>query len=346
MTIKQRNIYLVGWHGNGALGDDLLEHCVRLVIKEAAVKLGVKVVWSSSFDEADYILIGGGTLLGFDTMGIYDLVSSECKPYSIFGTGFRREQRKLGSKRSSNLNELLLGADHAFVRGFLSQQFCVHAGVAVPDVISDPAIWFTPQEVQLDPCYFHIGISLRSMGRGGGGEPQYVDNQQMFEIINQCINILAHREDIMLHLFDLSENQYDSDRKALADIFKKWGGRVPVITYDIGEGFHNIFSHIAAMDWIISQRLHPSIVGWSTGKPHVAFDYQNSKTADFCSTFGVSEFCIRSDTYTIDTYRSTLSLLESDYKIVRKQALQSAVYWQKVQLAAATNILQSCFSKE
>jgi len=346
MSAAQRTLFLVGWHGNAALGDDLLADCVRLALHKAADALGVDVAWSDSPEAADYLIVGGGTLLGFDTMGIHALVRAAGKPYSIFGTGFRRERRDIGPDRRAALDSLLRNADHALVRGYLSQQFCIHAGVPAPAVMSDPAVWFTPEPTALDPDLRHIGVSLRSMGKGGGGEPQYVDNRRMLDIATRSLEVLAGSDRCMLHLFDLAENRYDSDREALAEVAARWGDRGPVAMHGMEHGFHRAFSEIAAMDGLVSQRLHPSIVAWVTGRPHVAFDYQNCKTADFCSTLGVTEFCIRSDEFTVEAFRAAQARLEAERETIREQALRSVAHWRNTQLAAAVNILKSCFGKD
>ena len=345
LIMKKCKMLLVGWHGNGALGDDLLEGCVKRIFEDVATSLSIELSWISVPHEADYVLIGGGTLLGFDTMGIYDLIQEVGKPYSIFGTGFRREKRDIGSERRSRLAELLDRADHVYVRGFLSQQFCVHAGVSVPGVISDPAVWFKPFPITPEGEGRHIGVSLRNMGKGGGGEPQYVHNDRMIEIVEQCLNIQALLSPCTLHLFNLGENQYDSDSEALDRISEFWGNRGPVVSHGIEQGYQHAFSGIAAMDTIISQRLHPSIIGWISGIPHVSIDYQNCKTEDFCTTVGMTEFCLRTDEFTESSYASALNRLEADKMVISGQVLHSVAYWHGVQRDAVQKILRSALSE-
>ena len=192
MDRPRKIFHLIGWHDQGALGDDLLALSVRRIFDVAAEECGVDLSWSDVPEAADYILIGGGTLLGLITSAFWRLFKDASRPYSVFGTGFRRERRDIGHESQTALGNCLGKQIVCNVRGFLSQQFCVHAGVSVPEVICDPAIWFSPVRRAFDdkrfPCRgFHSGY-----GRGGGEEPQYISNRQMMDIVSKCIGVIKN----------------------------------------------------------------------------------------------------------------------------------------------------------
>ncbi len=336
-SIPILKFYLIGWHGNGALGDDLLEFTVKKIFEAAAYNLHIKINWVNTIDKADYIIIGGGTLLGFDSMGIVDIIRNTPKSYSIFGTGFRREKRDIGKKNRDNLTWLLNGADFVYVRGFSSQQFCVHAGFDNAKVISDPAIQFISEEPVLSEKFFKVGISLRYMNEKK--ESQYVDNQRIITIVQNILNLLNNLYPCHFFFFDLTENIYDSDLIAIHNLIELNPPSNPFEIIKISEGFHKIFSLISKMDYMVSQRLHPSIIAWSSGNPHVSIDYQNHKTEDFLSTLGHNEFLIRTDDYNINLYASKFERILKNRKIIKEHVISSIVYWRKRQLTAAMKIL-------
>ncbi len=331
--------HLMGWYGERAHGDDLLEHVVRGIFDAAARRRGVRLRWTGDMGSATYVIVGGGTLLGVDSMGIAPkLVGGSC-PYSLFGTGFRREVRALDAMQRRMLGELIAGADRAFVRGYHSQQFCVHAGAPAPAVIGDPAFAFQPPAAGTEqPRHdYEVGVSLRSMGRTG--EPQYLDNARMLEVIASVMEGMAERRSCRFHLLDLADNACDVDADANDALQARLGDRLAIERLRFDDGFEAQFRAIPRFDSVISQRLHPSIVAWANGVPHVAFDYQNAKTADFMGSIGMGEFCLSTLDFTPERYFALYDRLEAERETVREQALASAAHWRSALLRGADAIV-------
>jgi polysaccharide pyruvyl transferase WcaK-like protein len=336
-TVK---LHLIGWHNQGAHGDDLLASVLRSIFEKAAKELKIAAQWVEAPDHADYNIIGGGTLLGVDHIGILDIINECGKPYSIFGTGFRRERRDIGAGNISQLKDLIQGADHVFLRGYTSQQFCIHAGIERSDVIGDPALSFEPLKIQIDKSdKFIVGVSIRHMD--SESEPQYTNNDDTSEVITQIINFINNQKKCKFYFFDLAENKYDSDRYAIQKLLNKLPDSLDYEVISFQEGHIKIFSMISKMDYIISQRLHPSVIGWSCDIPHIALDYQNCKTQDFLSTIGMCEFVIRTDDFSMNTYKSMFCRLELERRIISQHASKSISFWKKRQNWAAIKILSN-----
>ena len=340
MNRKQSIVFhLIGWHQQGALGDDLLAIAVKQIFDEGARSYGIDLVWGESPETSDYIIVGGGTLLGIDNIGILETLLKCRKPYSIFGTGFRRERRDIGKVNADRLRELLENADFVFLRGYLSKQFCVHAGIKRGEVIGDPAFQFSPIPVPMEEGHgIKVGVSIRSMDNQS--EPQYTDNDHCREMIRDIANFVAGQKRCEFFFFDLAKNIYDADQLAISALITDLNGKYHCHMVPFSMGVEKAFSILARMDYMISQRLHPTIVAWSNGVSHISLDYQNGKTEDFLSTIGMTEFGLRTDDFTMGGYRRKWNRLMKERATVSSQALQSVVYWRDIQRSAAKKILQ------
>jgi len=333
-------IYLIGWHNQGAHGDDLLALTLRDLFDRAAGYTGMEIDWVDTPKAADYIIVGGGTLLGIDNLGILDTVTGYSKPFCIFGTGFRRETRDIGENNIRELRTLLDMAEHVFLRGYSSHQFCIQAGVNNTQVVGDPAINFSPNEILLKKSkeVFKIGISIRSME--SQAEPQYTCNENCINIVSSIANHLTQKANCRFYFFDLAENIYDSDLIAINETIARMPAETQYEIIDHGRGALEHFSMIGQMDYIISQRLHPSVVGWVLGVPHICLDYQNCKTEDFLSTLGMMEFCMRTDDFNLETYCTKYERLMSEKAIIQGHASASVQYWREKQVAGASLVLR------
>jgi polysaccharide pyruvyl transferase WcaK-like protein len=341
---KEIAFHLIGWHGQGAHGDDLLAAAVRRLFNEMAGESGIALSWSAKPETADYILVGGGTLLGIDNIGILETIQRCRKPYSIFGAGFRREKRDIGEENIKKLRALIDGADFVLLRGYLSKQFCVHNGIARGEVIGDPAFQFRPEPLVLkDDAVRRVGISIRSMDEQC--EPQYTNNDHCLDTVLKIAKFLSERISCDFYLFDMARNIYDEDKLAIDELLPqlKACGRCHVVPFSRGP--EKSFSTVAQMDYMISQRLHPSIVAWSCGIPHVNLDYQNGKTEDFLSSIGMTEFGIRTDQFTLTAYKVAYNRLAGERGVVMRHASMAVDFWREKQRQVAIQILRAGFGR-
>jgi len=333
-----RRIRLLGWHGNRAAGDDLLGGCVQQVFDQAAQDLGLELEFVAT-DDTDLVVIGGGTLLGPAVPAIADAFAGPRVPLVIFGTGFRSATSLLDDAQAANFRSLMQRASLCGVRGYLSQHHCVVNGVAEVEVIGDPGLAFQPVEVVPPSDELSVGVMVRAMGKTG--EPQYLENERIFDIVADLADHFLDDLGATLYFFSLAENIHDSDREGADAVIERMSfardDRVRFLA--TGEDPIEAFSKVASMDYVISQRLHPTVIAWQQGKPCVAFDYQFHKTADFMGSIGMDEYVLRTDEYSKGLYLAKYDRLMEERSNLAEQARRAVVYWRDRQLDFARRAL-------
>jgi len=333
-----RRVRLLGWHGNRAAGDDLLGVCVQQVFDQAARDLDLELEYVTT-DDTDLVVIGGGTLLGPAVPAIADAFSGPKVPLVIFGTGFRSETSMLSGEQAARFRSLLQRASLCGVRGYLSQHHCVINGVDEVEVIGDPGFSFQPVAVDAPPGKPSVGVMVRAMGKTG--EPQYLENERVFNMVAEIAGHFLDELGATLHFFSLAENIHDSDREGAEAVMERIGrmdsDRVRFL--DAGEDPIEAFSRVASMDYVLSQRLHPTVIAWQQGKPCVAFDYQFNKTADFMGSIGMGDYVVRTDEYSKDLFLAKYDRLISNRSNLAEQARRSVDFWRRRQLDFARRAL-------
>jgi polysaccharide pyruvyl transferase WcaK-like protein len=318
-------IYLFGWHGNNASGDDLLGHCAKNIYLKRAAKKGLKAKITNS-GECDLAVIGGGTILGFDSMHLYSAVREIKAPLVIFGGGFRREKREIGHENRKTMEYLFGRASLAGVRGYISQQFFIHNDIAFPEVIGDLGLLFEPEPVKRPFEGEHkVGVFVRNMGKTG--EPQYVDNKTVHNHIARVCDWLAEEFHSKFYFISFAENPCDSDMEGIQSTISmmRYKNAVEVIPYS--PDFIQQCSLIGQMDYIVSQRLHPIVLAWLTKKPCIGIDYQFGKTSDFMGSIGMDEFVIRTDEFNLDVYKVKLKRLMDEKQLIIEHSQRSIQHW-------------------
>ena len=226
------------------------------------------------------------------------------------------------------------------VRGYQSQQHCVVNGVTDVEVIGDPALSFTTVEVDPPDGSFTVGVMVRAMGKTG--EPQYVSNERMFDIVAELADHLVAEHGATLYFFSLAENIHDSDDEGVAAVTDRLelAGDERVRFLETGDDPIEAFSKVASMDYVLSQRLHPTVIAWQQGKPCVAFDYQFHKTADFMGSIGMGEYVLRTDDDDKELYFEKFNRLMADRQKVVEQARRATAYWSGIQRDFARRALE------
>ena len=321
----EKKISLIGWYGQGAHGDDIMEIVTKRLFEEVAKSRYLSLQWVDEKD-ADVIVVGGGTILGVDRMHLSERMKDVRAPVVFFGGGFRREQRDIGNEYIKRTYKLFQKATLKGVRGYLTQQFLVHIGIDHVEVIGDPALTYTPVPVEKFEGEFKIGVAIRSMGKTG--EPQYVDNQTNAQNIALLCDYFAEQYGASLYFFNFAKNVCDDDAEGIEAVIDAMRQKPECKTIAFDRDTEESFSLLGQMDYIISQRLHPTILGWQQGIPHIAFEYQFGKTMDFMSSIGMNEFVIRTDEFSLDTYLIKFRRLWNERDIIRQHAQQSIAYWQ------------------
>lgn len=324
----KKKFCLIGWYGQRAHGDDIMEITTKRLFEDVAKTHRISVEWVNE-KQADLVIVGGGTIIGVDSMCIYERLKNIKTPMIFFGSGFRREKRNISKENIRKMKELFKKATLKGVRGYLSQQFLIHIGIEDSEVIGDPSITFKPIKVERLTGKFKVGICIRSMGKTG--ELQYTDNQTNFINIANICDYLIEQYQASLYFFNLTENVHDSDSEGIDEAISKmrYKGNHTIIPFE--RNTEEIFSLLAQMNYIVSQRLHPTIIGWIQGIPHIALEYQFGKTDDFMQSIGMGEFVIRTDEFNIEIYKKKLILLLKEKETIISHAKESVDYWSKKQ---------------
>jgi polysaccharide pyruvyl transferase WcaK-like protein len=331
-------ILLIGWYGYNAIGDDIMAEITKhLFLKEAEKReiqidfvplwvvknLPLRLIYPHLFKN-DLIIIGGGSIIGFDTMSLYitlfgpdhtnlHRISRNRKtPLVIFGSGFRMEKEKLPEKHCIHMEELFNRAILKGVRGPVSQQLLIYNRIVNDvDIIGDPALSFYPVPVEYKLTgNLKVGMNVRFMKTGG--EPQYLRNEEIYVIFAELADYYVEKG-AQIYFFSFTENKYDSDIEAAKKVIKlmKYKNNPKLIPFS--NDVLKMCSLIGKFNYMISQRLHPCILGWVQKVPNIGFEYQFLKTADFMNSIGMNEFVIRTDKFSFDTY------LEKSEKIIQNR---------------------------
>ena len=352
---KKYKILLLGWYGHTAIGDDIIAEVTKHLFFEEAEKRSIKLQFvplsilkdfkyrmsHSHLIKNDLIVIGGGSILGSDTMNLYmtifgfdkitfhKLSRNRKTPLVIFGGGFRREKEKLPEKDRTHMRRLFDRAILKGVRGPVSQQLLISNGILKEvDVIGDPALSFYPVPVnnKMDGD-FNVGMNVRFMKTG---EPQYLKNEEIYTIFAQLADHFVE-EGAQIHFFSFTENEHDSDTEASKKVIKLMKHKNNPELIPFSNDALRMCSLIGEFDYLISQRLHPCILGWVQKVPNIGFEYQFLKTTDFMKSIGMGEFIIRTDAFSFDAYLEKYEKMKQNRQSIIERSQEYVVHWRKKQ---------------
>lgn len=330
MSFRQtKKIYLLGWYGKGGLADDIIGECITKALFGKAREKEINIDFVEKINESDLVVVGGGSLLGFDSLKLSNKLKKIEKPIVIFGAGYRREKRILNEKSRNTFKKVLSKVSLIGVRGYVSKQMLLQNGIIEDgevEVVGDPALLFSPTSVRNFEGEFRIGMVARNMSRF---EPQYVTNNIMQRTFAALGDYLAQRFKAKIYFFSFTENIFESDIKGAKKVLKfmKHGNQAEIIPR-INEP-RKLGSMMGKMNLVVSQRLHPSVLAWVQEVPSIAFEYQFNKTIDVMNSIGMDEFVIRTDEFSLDSYIKKLDRLLKEKEIIMSQAKISVDYWKK-----------------
>ncbi len=313
------NIHLIGWYGFNATGDDLIAVCIRRLLRECAQRLALDV----SFDEGrqcHLAVLGGGTIIGCDSANIWPRIESISAPLAILGPGFRNMGLSACRAWRDTMREIFQRAVVAGVRGPLSAKQLREWGMASSaDVIGDPAINFEPVATSppRDPAALSpnsrplVGICIRHL-KQPGLEERYLNASATYDLFARLVPAVLQYFDADPVFFSFCENQFDSDgtgAERLRAMLPFQYRQTPILAYHPDPII--AASLIKHVDYLISERMHPSILMWSLSKPCIVIDYQYRKAEDFMSGLGMADYCLRVDRLDVERYMKRLEQLEN-----------------------------------
>ena len=328
-------IFLVGWYGHNAIGDDIIAEVIKNLFFEQASKRRISldfVPFSVSkyfiiqliynkFYKSDIIVIVGGTILGFDSMKLYKKIKNTKGPLFIFGGGFRKESDNIPEDDRINMKYLFNRAILSGIRGNISQQLLISNNIVDNvEILGDPALSFNPISINEKSIFspkllfdnsnnqFKICMNVRLMK---SKEPQYLKNEDIHAIFANLADYFVERG-AQIFFLPFTKNQFDDDTEAAKEVIKLMKHKKNPILIPFSNNTLEMCSLIGKFDYIISQRLHVNILGWVQNIPNIAFDYQFSKTEDFMNSIGMEEFMIRTDEFSFDDYLEKYKIIEQN----------------------------------
>jgi len=95
---------------------------------------------------------------------------------------------------------------------------------------------------------------------------------------------------------------------------------------------------IKGYDFVISQRLHPSIISMGCGVPAISLAYHD-KCINFMKSFGMEKFIVRTDNINERKILNLIEDIKDNYKIYSGKLVEKTLYYKRVQERAAKKIL-------
>lgn len=331
---KKYKILLIGWYGHGAIGDDIIAETTKRLFFAEAERRKIKIefvpfqknyihtFFHNCFYKDDLIIIGGGSILGFDSLAyrsifgfdnirINKLMINTNTPLVIFGGGFRKEREKLEEKYQIQMRKIFDNAILKGIRGPITQQLLISNKIVNNvDIVGDPVLSFCPVPIEdILKGKFNVGMNVRCIK---SGEMQYVKNEYIYKIFAKLADYFIE-ENANIHFFSFAENRYENDIEGAKRVIKLMKNTSNIKIMPFSKKVMEMGSLIGKFDYLISQRLHPCIIGWIQQIPNIGFEYQFLKTKDFMSSIGMDEFVIRTDEFSFDKY------LEKYEKIIQNK---------------------------
>jgi len=248
------NIGIAGYYGNNEVCDDLLEYAIKKEIgkhidaKWTRLDYGIPS-YIGEFSRFDFIILGGGSLLGLPfPMLVNDLKQTDCQFY-IFGTGFREMHN------FSHLKYLWDRASLIAVRGSTSIKRLDNHGLDTSriEVLGDPIFLLEPRPKR---------------------EPEYVGGVMRSKLLNYrrmdaIFNYLRFNEKKAIRLFSFCDRQGDLTPR-------EHGYQVESVN------IANANEKVARSSFWFGNRLHPFCLALINSIPTIGLEIEFRKIEDVC----------------------------------------------------------------
>jgi polysaccharide pyruvyl transferase WcaK-like protein len=324
MTARSPRIaYVGGFYGHDNLGDEALYDAAESLFDKCSMLKFPRKLWLTNIAKVlpriHCALLGGGTLI--NQIGSWRQLAErffDIFPSSlVFGTGVAHPSfwSSRGGWRDSlkEWKSILAKCSYVGVRGPLSAELLVNAGLANVEVIGDPVLAFAIDESPEDGSYIPDSIGL-NMGRAGGH--MWGDEDR---VLDEYVKLATYAKEaewlvkwFVVYPPDLSITEKAADLSGT------------------GEEIHKVYSDInrylelvRPLSTFVGMKLHATALATCTYVPSVMLEYR-PKCRDYMQSIGQDNVTIRTDRVKAEEVWEIVSAWNSQRQTASK-ALYNAV---------------------
>ena len=312
-------VYLLGYFHSGAFADDLIELATCRLFQQAGLgNLTIKDKQTHPHPaegpdvaeffnrEADLVVFCGGSLLGRLKLAPFHRIETWIDklrvPLVVLGTGWREETQPLTAIEIDRMHRLVDCASAMHVRGKYTIERMADHGLPVARVVplGDPGLTYVGNGHPLSRDERRIGVVVRQISQVEiDQDPTTLANGQWHNRLAGLLDHIQQTENAKIVFFPMStiDRKQDNDWKAVASVFGQMreNSGAPTIYHDglrgdsPGAPFHTpgvMAAILGTMDFVISQRLHGSLIAMAHGVPVMPIEYQFGKMGDSLSIDG------------------------------------------------------------
>jgi len=322
-------VVILGWYGNGNLGDELILECMLAELRSLSSTLTFTVMSSHpkataktygvrsirrhggtsarlqrfrEIKDADLFILGGGGILGsygasdlsvMEWLGPLGLAHELGVPTMTYGVGVEDQWSKRGEEAMSRV---LGETDVVSVRDERSIDNLVRIGVRSKVLLSaDPAILLPRVRGFKDNPRSNTGppLVLVFLRHWFVRENRIYDEARWREFkgeLASCLDSIVSERSACVRFVPMrTSNPVDDDRKVAKEVVGLMTNRGRVETLDHEPTSSELLSMVASSDLVIGMRLHSLIVAASLGVPTLAINY-HPKVRSFMESLQAGEW--------------------------------------------------------
>jgi polysaccharide pyruvyl transferase WcaK-like protein len=332
-------IRYIGWLGQRNIGDEALFLAYRRALFPGCIvtpyyDLSVGTVLAR-MKRRKYVALGGGTLINDDSY-LRPLEQAQRGGYAtfVFGTGvgdlaYWSQYPEHHRGNSQRWLAALAQCRYVGVRGPRSLKWLHDNGLTQAEMIGDAALALEPPSiVGKDTTQPRIGINLGSHDPVSGGlDP-------LFEAVVAFVQRALRRgyavSYVSMHSIDHALGVRLQDR------IRDAGFRLEPLTDDVDVALQQL----GRCDYVISQRLHGTVLACVLGVPNVSLSYQ-PKCFDFLESIGRADIALPTEGIDVESLQARFDTLERDASAVKDRLLAACDALRQRQRTAATGLLQT-----
>ena len=317
-----RIAYVGGWHGYGNLGDNALFAAAKKIfhrceLVEYSGGPALKVL-SRFCRRTKSGALGGGTLINRDDKWLrvaQDYMDNH-EEFFIFGTGVANPSFWTGNPKWKNLlhkwKPILEKCKYVGVRGPMSAQLLLDAGIKNVEVIGDPVLTFAKDQPRNYDSIVQdsIGLNISNDGHGQWGstekfQQEYIRLARMFKSFGWKIG-----------WFVLQPNDLSLTRRVAK--LSETDNEIHEIYED-----HNLYMDlVGSLSTFAGTKLHAVVLATCAYVPSLMLEYR-PKCRDYMKSIGQEHMTIRSDEFHAGKAWEILNNLNVNRQTVSKNLHES-----------------------